>query len=208
MLALRRKALGLKPAVKQTVVEDSNKLATLRKQVKTAIEKVQNEFWSLPIDQLKRKLEAIPVNKLPELRPIVSRLRTAASCRAQFPLLAQDGDMDMNLFRAFKSSVVLPPAEAGYHRERFLQSITDKKQLKSVKRSVASIRSNHPVLYEMEKDWFETIQNLKKPKVRSVSSGGGEYYESDGGFEFGWGTWICVIILIRVFIRILMSWSG
>lgn len=207
MLELRRKALGIKTVAKSAnSAEDTAKLAELRARTKAKIKSIQKEFWKMPLDQLKRNLEKLPVQRVPEFQPVVTRLRTAAACRAQFPALTQSKSMDMDLFRAFKSAVVLPPAEAGYQREKFLQKIRDKKHLKQVQKAVKHIRSDHDVLYELEKDWFETILTLKKPgAARRVDRD--SYQSTSSSFELpemGWGTWIAIAFILRLVIRFMM----
>ena len=111
--------------------------------------------------------------------------------------------MDNGLFHAFKTAIVLPPAEAGYQREKFIQTIANRKQLKSVKKAVKYIREDHELLYELERDWFETILALKRPSATTQA-----VRESTSSFElpdFGWGTYIVIAILIRILIRVMMN---
>ena len=181
-------------------------VARLREAAKRQIGEIQSQFWKLPIDQLKRHLENMDVKKLPELAPVVKRLRTAAACRGEFPRLLQEPWMGRKLFEAFKAAAVLPPSEAGFVRERFMARITSKGQLKKIKAAVSKIESNYPVLYALERDWFTT---LKKHKF--VSSG--SVYEEEyggGGWSldlsgFGWPAWLVVFMVIRVILRLMSS---
>lgn len=204
MLELRNRALGLESAVQKKNASSSRsfaEMAQLRDRVREQIASVQQEFWSMPLDQLKRRLQGIPIKELPEFRPAVVRLRTTAAARGHFPSLAQSKSMDMKLFRAFKTAVVLPPAEAGFQREKFIQSIKDKKRLKKVRRAVEFIREENELLYNLEKDWFETILTMKLRKNTAAAR-----QRSTFSFalpEFGWGTWFVVLTILRIVLRIM-----
>ena len=201
VLALRRRALGIQPAVKQTTSKSTVELARIRENVKQRVRKIQNEFWSLPLDRLQSQIKAVHNQRVPEFVPTINRLKQTAACRGEFPTIAQAKVMDMGLFRAFKTAVVLPPAEAGYERERFLQSIRDGKRLKKVKKATKFIRTNYPMLYALEKDWFETILAMKKPASTTSTSQRSEF--SIELPEIGWGTWILISFALRVLFRIL-----
>jgi hypothetical protein len=138
---------------------------------------------------------------MPEFVPIVKRLHTAASCRGAFPQLAQDPAMDMPLFHAFKTAVVLPPADAGYEKERFLHSIRDAARLRRVRKAVALVRDEYEPLYDLEKDWFETLLKLKKPR-RDPSRQRGASIELP---TLSGGAIVVIIIALRVLFAVLRS---
>ncbi len=71
---------------------------------------------------------------------------------------------------------MLPPAEAALHKEEFIRKVRGRQQLKVVRRTVQLIERDHPLLYDLEKDWFETLGKLKarRTKAQPVRSGTGE----------------------------------
>ena len=178
----------------------------LRQAAKTQIASVQREFWKLPLADLKRQLESLDVRKLPELAPVVNRLRTAAACRGEFPRLMQESWMDTKLFEAFKTAVVLPPVDAGTVRERFLSRITEKNQLKKIQTAVKKIEADFPVLYALERDWFQTLKGYKVQKTESEYAGGGGSVDFDWS-GMGWPLWLVIFFIIRVLLK-LVSMSG
>ena len=208
VIALRSRALKIARLDNKTEVEEGQgDVTVLREAAKTQIATIQSQFWKMPLDQLKRQLEGVDVKRLPDLTPVVRRLRTAAACRAEFPRLLQEKWMGRRLLDAFKAAVVLPPSEAGFVRERFLARITDKQQLKKIKNAVQRIESDYPVLYALERDWFETLKKFKilHYEVGDAYEGGGS-----GGIDFDFSalTWPVVIglfIVLRVILRILAS---
>ena len=178
----------------------------LRQVAKTQIASVQREFWKLPLADLKRQLESLDVRKLPELAPVVNRLRTAAACRGEFPRLMQEGWMDAKLFEAFKTAVVLPPVDAGSVRERFLSRVTEKTHLKKIQNAVKKIEADFPVLFALERDWFQTLKGFKIRRVESEYEGMGGSVDFDWS-GMGWPLWLVIFIVIRVVLRV-MSMSG
>ncbi|MCC6511230.1 MAG: hypothetical protein IT423_19165 [Pirellulaceae bacterium] len=203
LIDLRARALRLQRLDKKAQGNDVD-IATARQVAKQQIAEIQTSFWKLPLDALKRSLEMIDVRRLPELAPVVGRLRTAAACRAEFPKLSQESWMDLKLFEAFKTAVVLPPADAGYVRESFLARIGDKQHLKKIKHAVRKLQAEHPILYALEHDWFQTLANHK---IRYVPSADGSSGISFSLPEMGWPLWLLVFFLIRALLR-LISMSG
>ena len=163
--------------------------------------KYKTTFGTMPLDQLQRSLLEIDVKQMPELTPVVKRLRTAAACRGEFPKLAATKGMDMPLFNAFRKIVVLPPAEAGYIREQFIQSLADRARVRDVRRAIRIIGSQYSILYGLERDWFSTLEGLKKPRVIGESGDG-------GGFELpeiSWFGWVLIFIALRAVLRLMTS---
>ncbi|MEM6692201.1 MAG: hypothetical protein AAF664_22420 [Planctomycetota bacterium] len=197
ILELRRKALRLKPAVRLKKASDSqSKDYQQRDAMRRAVELIQREFWSMPLNELQRRLEAIDTRRAPDQAPVIKRLRTTASCRGEFPKMAKMPSMHLGLFRAFKTAVVLPPADAGYVREQFLRSINDRKEFKQIKRSIASLEKQYPMLYALERDWFQNIRSRKKPpKAESSGGWGSQASEGTGVLEF-----FSTPVLIAVFL--------
>jgi hypothetical protein len=194
VLALRRKSLGLTAAVRE---EAFSAAATgqQRAAVLEELDRLRREFWTLPLDQLQKSLESINVKRLPDLRPLVNRLRMVAACRGEFPRLASSMTGCLPLVHAFKSAVVLPPAEAGMHKEQFIRSVKDKRQVKQVKQAAQKIKSEFPLLYDLEKDWFETLMKLKaRYATESAFSNAGGSIEWE---SLGPGVVFAIIILLR-----------
>jgi hypothetical protein len=206
LLDLRRQTLGLSRHDNSQVAALAYEDAQLQREiVRRQVIAAQKEFWQLPIDQLQRSLSAIDVQDVPDFAPVVNRLKTAASCRGEFPKLAQLKGMDMGLFNAFKSSVVKPPADAARVKERFLQSIEDRKQLKQVQKAAKLIQREYPILYALEKDWFATLSKAKRRSSMSLEVDGAGVAEGVLGSVasipwFGW--WIILLTIKYLLIAI------
>ena len=207
VLAMRRKALGIKSAAPETAVKREGTSERMRDAVREQVRKIQETFWEAPIEPLKNQLTAINIKDFPELRPTLTRLRTLAACRPQFAALTQEKYVDMPLFRAFKTAVVLPAAEAGPVRERFFQRIKDKNHLKAIKKMIRGIKKDHEILYQLERDWFESLMKMKAPKrVASAGPAEPEYvFDNDDEGGFSWVFWVIVVIIIRVVVAVMRS---
>jgi len=160
VLAVRRRALGLK-AISEVEQENAHRQMELRRQGREFLKKLQGVFWTLPLDELHRLIDSFQVDQLPELRPTMMRVKLVANCRAQFPQLVSMPGMDKDLFNAFRSAAVLPAAEAGRVRESFLRTLTTDARLKKAIHATRQIQSAFPQLYQLEKDWFETIMRTR-----------------------------------------------
>ncbi len=206
LIDLRAKVLRLQRLDKSQFIQEQVDVTALRQAARRQIADVQNNFWKMPIDALKQQLEMIDVRRLPDLAPVVGRLRTAAACRGEFPKLSQESWMDLKLLNAFRSAAVLPPTEAAHAREAFLSRIASNSELKKIKSAVKKLESSYPILYAMEHDWFQTLLNHK---LRNTSGEIG----SSGGVEFsmpeiGWPVWLLVFVLIRAILRLIMTAGG
>lgn len=200
VLDFRRKALGLKRHDLDKGPSQAD-LGAQRNLVRRQIAHLQGEFWKLPLERLQHSLNAIDVQRVPEFGPVVSRLKTAADCRGEFPKLSQMPGMDLPLFNAFRSAAVLPPVEAGRVRDRFLRSIDDRKRMKAVQKAAKLIQTEYPALYALEQDWFATLTKMKR--VTSSVSGlstSSTSYESSGSFSFEipWYGWWAMIVLLKI----------
>jgi hypothetical protein len=203
VLALRRKTLGLPAAVREEAFQGAA-TSQQRATVMAALDRIRREFWTLSLSQLQTTLEAINVERLPELRPLVARLRTVAACRGEFPRLASSVTGALPLFHAFKSAVVLPPAEAARHKEEFIRKVRDRQQVKLVRRTVRSIEREHPMLYELEKDWFETLSKLKVRRSKASKAEGVPSRTGDVEWSyFSPALAFAVIVMIRILLAVM-----
>ena len=201
---LRARVLRLQRLDRTESREDAAEVAKLREAARKRVAQIQQEFWKMPIDGLKRQLHSIDVAQLPELAPVLKRLQTAAACRGAFPQLAQERWMEAKLFRAFKSAVVLPPGEAGFIKEKFIARIRDRKQLKKIQRAARKIETDYPLLHALERDWFTTLEKQKVRRVATESysgGGGGEGFGFDG---LSWPMVLGIVIILKFVLRLLM----
>ncbi len=205
---LRSRALK-RPRLDRTEQTSTNEVevAAARSTATRVIDNVQKQFWKLPIDDLNSQLSSIRVDVLPELEPVINRLRNMAKQRPEFPRVSQEPWMTPELFQALKKSAVLPPTEAGYVRERFLRKIENKKELRKIQRAASEIESAYPGLYDLQRDWFGTLR-----KQKSVAKSVDPEYGS-GGIEFSvpdftWPAWLVVFIIIRFILAFMRSSGG
>ena len=205
VIDLRSRALKIERLDRAHSNGDRMDVQALRQAAKRQVADLQAEFWKMPLGDLKRQLEAIDVRQLPDLAPVVGRLRTVASCRGEFPRLAQEDWMDLKLLNAFRAAAVLPPTEAGYAREAFLARVHDKKDLRRIQYAARKIQSEYPVLFALEHDWFKTLSKHKLHRTSANDNGGGL---SIGVPELGWPMWLLIVFIIRMLLRVLSMTGG
>ncbi len=188
-------------------IAQTSDIATKREQIKQRLRRLQQEFWSIPHDQLSAQLNAVNVRAFPEFQPLLTRLKVAASCRKEIQQLLVRKDTDNHLVTAFRSAMTLPPDAAAAARERFLQSVETVERFQKVRQTVKIIQAEYPLLFKLENDWFNYILSLKKPKS-GLGSGG-----SRSGFSFEflegneWLVWIGCFMLIRIIWAIVRSFN-
>lgn len=161
---------------------------------------IQRDFWKLPIDELDQLIGALETKNFPELGPIANRLRTVAKCRVDFPKLGQTPGMDMGLFNAFKSIVVLPPGDAVRVKSQFARSIPDKKHLKEIQKGVQVVQREFPHLMDLERDWFTTLANMTRVSATAQSNATGLESVKNAFssiFELPWYTWWIAAMVIK-----------
>lgn len=133
----------------------------LREGLQTEIDAVRSKFWTLALDELFQRIDALDADRFPELQPVVRRLRTIAGLRAAFPRLASHERAYLPLVHALKRCAALPPFDAGKIKEQFLRGLSRSGDLKAARETVGMIRREFPELYELEADWLKTIEQLK-----------------------------------------------
>lgn len=169
-------------------------LQQLRDLYKEQLHQIQSQFWQMPQPMLLQHLASINTAQLPEFVPVLDRLKTVANCRAEFPKLAEEAWMVGPLFHAFKTAVVLPQAEAGIVRERFTGSIPDQKELKAIRNAVGNIEQRYPVLFALERNFFQTLLKLELNQYRAASSLRAAQSESN------WRRYILLAIIVGIII--------
>lgn len=181
-------------------------LQQLRDSYKKFLNRIQAQFWQLPQPSLVQQLGTIDSSRLPELVPVLDRLKTVANCRSEFPKLAQEPWMIGPLFHAFKTAVVLPQAEAGVVRERFTSSIPHRRELAAIRYAVKNIEQYYPVLFALERNFFQTLLKLELPANRAASLQPPTQQTSTWP-GLGWhAVWIGLMI-INLLIALARQWS-
>jgi hypothetical protein len=203
ILARRRTALKLQVArdrVDKTpqVQIDPQNLAAKREQLSNLIKTLQAEFWTMPQETLVAQLDTVNLRQFPDFRPLLTRLKIAAACRKEIQHLLARKDTDTHMVSAFRAAIILPPDKAAGSRERFLRSIETKEKMKLVTSTVKIIKHEYPILYDLEKDWFNNIQKMKSlPSREATPSFSGWSINLE---DYGWLIGIMAFIFIRALI--------
>jgi hypothetical protein len=186
----------------KSFVDSTGDLQQLRDAYKEFLGRIQAQFWQMPQPMLLQQLASINTARLPELVPVLDRLKTVANCRSEFPKLAQEPWMVGPLFHTFKTAVVLPQAEAGIVRERFTGSIPSRKELGAIRNAVAKIEQSYPVLFALERNFFQTLLKLELNPHRPLA----QQYESNWP-RYVWISIVIGFLILRVLL-VLFRTSG
>ena len=82
--------------------------------------------------------------------------------------------------------------EAGYARERYIQSLKGRKAIRKAKSTAKYIQENHPALFELERDLLTTLQIRKRRNI----------------FTMSLGSAFLIFVLLRALFRLLQTLSG
>ncbi len=160
----RRKTLRL-PKVAGAVgsPDDDDREQRRRDEGREQLREMQARYFQMPKEELDAGLKLLAADRHPELAATVSRLNVASNHRDSINAMLDDSRFDRDLAIAFGRSLTLTPADAGFAKEQYLQSLTRSGGYSSAIRSVRRIEEIDPALIGLERDWFIAIRNRRTP---------------------------------------------
>ncbi len=195
ILTIRAKMFGLVDSSKKPKTDE--RLDERRQMLRNQIDELRSQFWTLQVQTLRSRLDALSVHKFPDMRATVDRLKLISLYRDQFNQLSKHRDKNINLLNTFKRVIMMPPRDAGRIKEKYLRKIAHSSSLPDMKRMVRTLKKNFPDLYNVESDWFREIERIKARDSISYEGGGG------GGIEIpGWLIIFAVYFVIKLVVFI------
>lgn len=131
-------------------------------QLRNRLVQVQRSFFQMTEQQLDQFFQEVPETKYPEFAATLQRLKATRSQRSVLEQLYEQPDLDKELIKTLGLTLVQPRSQAGYFRERYIQSLRNRSATKRAKKTAIEIRDKHPQLFEMQSDWLTTILNQKR----------------------------------------------
>ena len=164
IVSFRRETLGLKSIAPDQPAshEDHARIERGRERAKKLLKHLQDNFFQMELERLQEELQSINTDLFPELSPIVERLRVATRHRDELISLHEDASLDKELLRAFGGAIILPPAEAGFVREQYLQSLKSGSQIRKARRTANYFKQRLPDLFGLERDWLTTVSDFSR----------------------------------------------
>lgn len=191
MLDLRFRYAGLSTGQSKQEGQSAN-IAERRKLVSKRLDQIRTDFWTISPLDLRKRLEALNVSDLPELKASVDRLRLLTSYQDQFQQLAKHPQREINLYNTFRRIIMLPPRKAGTVKEKYLRQLPYSEARPKVREMVKMMRDKFPALYAIESDWFKQVGQIKSRRSD----------ENEGisiGLEIpGWVIGLVIMIIIRI----------
>ena len=188
IIASRAEVLGLSESVVSLRhVRTGATAANARAMINT----VRRDFWTLPIDDLRSRLNAIDLAPYPELAVVVDRLKQAAEMRADFPRLAQALGGNSRLLDNLKRSITLPPRDLAGMKEAIMRALFRGEHTNEYKAAAKIIRIQFPNIYAFEQQWVDDILSARRPGVGRFPS-----FSIRLPIPF-WAWWIIGMALIR-----------
>ena len=193
ILAIRAKMFGLVDSSRKPKADE--RLDERRLMLRNQIDELRSQFWTLQVQTLRSRLDALSVQNFPDLRAAVDRLKLISLYRDQFNQLGKHRDRNINLLNTFKRIIMMPPRDAGRIKEKYLRKIAHSSSLGDMKKMVRTMKKQFPDLYNVESDWFKEIERIKARESMSYDGGGG------GGIEIpGWLIIFGIYFVIKILV--------
>lgn len=134
-----------------------DQLQSDRRQLLQELEGLRAEFWTLPLEELHRRLGKLDGQGFADIESAVARLRAVAEHWPSFPALSNEEGFDGEFFSTLKEILIRSSRETAVLREQVLSMLQySSKKRKSTKRMLQLIKKQMPQLYDLEANWFET----------------------------------------------------
>ncbi|MCC7474275.1 MAG: hypothetical protein IT425_02670, partial [Pirellulales bacterium] len=109
-------------------------LQTDRRHLLQELEGLRAEFWTLPLEELHRRLGKLDGQGFADIESAVARLQAVAEHRPSFPALSNEEGFDGEFFSTLKEILIRSSRETAVLRERVLSMLQNRKKRKSTKR--------------------------------------------------------------------------
>ena len=163
--------------------------AKLRQRAMQCLEALQEKFYELPEDKVEQYIGFLEQERLPEFAVRAARFREVAKHR-NLLIRINNETQDRKFSYSLLHGLVKPAAEAGTLHEQYIESIRNEGRIGHAVRMIDELLTSYPSVYELERDWFDAIRDVRK---RS----GGLFGRESGVGPVGIGV-IAAIILTAV----------
>ncbi len=179
---------------------DTNADQRLRHRARQCLESLQKNFYQLPEAKLWQSIGALESDRLPEYAATAARLRVVANLRGELvETMRETGDAKFAY--SLQRALIAPPAESGTLREQYIESLISEQRVAMAVETVRQYASVHPQIYELERDWFDTLldpANQREWKARySYGTRAREFVGSGSGGIWGSMGFLVVLVIIR-----------
>ena len=164
--------------------KDTNAEQRLRNRAQQCLDALQSNFYQLPDEKLRQYIGALESDRLPEYNATAVRLRAVANVRGEL-LEALRETNDEKFAYSLQQTLVSPPIESGTLREQYIESLISERRVAKGCATVRRYVSAHPQIYELERDWFDTLldrTNQREWKSRySYGARSRSFFEANAG---------------------------
>jgi hypothetical protein len=172
----------------------------LRNRARQCLESLQTNFYQLPETKLWQFIGALESDRLPEYAATAARLRAVANVRGELIDTLRE-TTDAKFAYSLQRALVSPPAESGTLREQYIESLISERRIAKAIEMVRRYVSVHPQIYELERDWFDTLldpANQREWKARySYGARTREFVGRGSGGVWGSMGFLVVLAIIR-----------
>jgi hypothetical protein len=200
IIRARSTALGLVQTDAALPQQNGSDYKERRRKLLEDLEAIRTGFWTLPLDELQSKLSQLDAHEFADLEPAIAQLKVVAAHRGRFPKLSEHKDFDEQFFSLLKNVLVRSPRETAVLREQVLSMFRDRHGRKKGRRMIALLKKEMRPLYELEADWFESLQRQKTHDPAKHIVVGGRRVASastSGNFRYVWLLGFVIMAVVR-----------
>lgn len=200
ILAARDRFLGRASAAGES---DRWQLQEQREALHAQINTIREQFWTLKAQEMREALDKLSVDRFPDLKLAVERLRAAFRVRSEFPKIAQHKQYDEDLFEMLKAVAVAAPRDAGRTKQAFfLRTSSNFKLHRRCAAMIKTLCKEFPKVFALEQDWLQQIEQTKPIAGKTESE---KEADQRAGRSVGAGAgWLVACVLISLVGRAIM----
>ena len=139
----------------------SREYADRRASARKKIADLREKIWKSSIEELEPEVNLLDFSEFPEYEQDATTFRVILQARERIPELISHKQFDADFLECVKQSLVTGPVQRAEIEERVRASFSNNRLKRDAKGMVGLIKTELPELYELRKDWFDTMFQKK-----------------------------------------------
>lgn len=127
------------------------------------IDALRERFWSLDAESFLAQADELSLDRFPDLKAALDRLRRVSKHRGEFAALAEDRRVAAEFLKALQHIVTAPSREAAKSKASLLALMNQPKDFLLFRRSAKRLKRKNPQLFALEADWLGEILQFRRP---------------------------------------------
>jgi hypothetical protein len=181
-----------------------------REAARAALDALRRDFWTREPGSVRRELDALELERFPDLERTARRFRIALEVRDRVLELERDPGADRHVVRYLKTILVAPRRDQARLRQQAARKLLTGAGIKAAQATEKLVRRRYPEIRALAPEWFEEIRRAPRER-RSIdrrvdAAADVDRVQQGRGLVrrlLGRAWWI--VILVYILLRILAS---